>query len=812
MSDLKIFQRKAVAEAVALLSEGRPPVLAAGDPSAVVDHPRALLLEAPTGAGKTRMAGTIASRLCEIDKVVWFWFAPFAGVVGQASDVLRERFAGLRVRDIKSDRSLEELRPGDIYPVTWQAVAVREESTRLVNRPDESRLALPELIRQARVQGNRVGMVVDESHHGLQAGGVAADFVRTTLCPDHIVLVTATPDDADVEAFRRACGLPRISRISISRQDVVDEGLIKPNVRVVAFAPPAGGLAAPVDFARTAIRFGVDAHRAIALALGEAGYSVTPLMLVQVDSSPGSVELARATLQEFGIDPASIAVHTAAEPDPDLLAIASDENVQVLIFKMAVALGFDAPRAWTLVSMRRSRNIDFGVQVLGRVLRVDSRLFGLDLPTGLDRAYAFVADPDVQDGIISAADRINALTTDVRRVAPDAQLTLIQLVNSSATDLATSLAPSVHQDPLAKVPDEAGSTGQTIVVGMSVDEGNAADLFGIGRLPKAVRDSSAGSATVPQAIRYPLRQDIHLPNALLTERFPRAEEAIMACVADTIDFGPAALQMLSRSGVSVVRRTAEAFTNGPDRLSRDEVLADLAVRNLVVGGQTALFENDHVNGRSLLPALARRLTVECRRAGIAEWISSPARAEEGVCRIVGSDPMLLRRAVRECLARNVEVVTAAALPSEIVSSSPLPRSRLNVYGVVPKGLNNWERAFVAVLDDDVSDTVTWWHRNEPRKPEAVSICAPGTRYNYYPDFVVGVRGRRSEHSVILVETKHQTNSEDSMAKARAEHSQYGRVMMLTRTDAGQWWIVQYDHDREQVVRSHPFSIDRMINY
>lgn len=808
MSDLKKFQLAAVAEAVSLLTAGRGRAPRLGDPQAVLDQPRAILLEAPTGAGKTRMAGTIANRICEIDRTVWFWFAPFAGVVGQASDVLRERFAGLRVRDIRSDRAIEELRPGDIYPVTWQTVAVREEATRLVNRRDETRLALPDFVRQIRQEGNRIGIVVDESHHSLQAGGAAADFVRITLRPDHIVLVTATPDDADVEAFRRAANLPQISRISISRRDVVSEGLIKQNVRVVAFAPPASGLAAPVDFTRTAMRFGVDAHRAIGEALAAAGHAVTPLMLVQVDSSPDSVEVARKTLEAFGIDPTAIAVHTANEPDPDLLAIASDETIQVLIFKMAVALGFDAPRAWTLVSMRRSRNIDFGVQVLGRVLRVDSRLFGIELPPGLDRAYAFVADPDVQDGIISAADRINALTTDVQRVAPEAQMTLIQLVEpgespSSQTDLTVGPASADY---------ETAPSGRSAIIHVPVGTGSAADLFGIGRDPTVTR--SGGASTTPSngAVTYPFRTDLDAPTTLLTERFPRAEAAITSCVADRIDFGPAALQNLSRSGVSVVRRTAEAFSDGPDRLSRDEVLADLSVRNLVSGGQMALFENDHVNGRSLLPALTRRLEIECRRAGMADWISSPARVEEGVCRIIGSDPSLLRRAVRECLARNVEVAATAPLPLTISAATPLPRSRLNVYGVFPVGLNNWERAFAAMLDDDVTNTVLWWHRNEPRKPESVSICAPGTRFNYYPDFVVGVRGRGTDDGVLLVETKHQTNSEDSMAKARAEHARYGRVMMLTRTEAGQWWIVQYDHDREQVVRSHTFSVDRMVSY
>ena len=40
-----------------------------------------------------------------------------------------------------------------------------------------------------------------------------------------------------------------------------------------------------------------------------------------------------------GFTERQIAVHTANEPDPDLLALANDEEREVLIFKMAVALG-----------------------------------------------------------------------------------------------------------------------------------------------------------------------------------------------------------------------------------------------------------------------------------------------------------------------------------------------------------------------------------------------------------------------------------------------------------------------------------------
>ena len=45
----------------------------------------------------------------------------------------------------------------------------------------------------------------------------------------------------------------------------------------------------------------------------------------------------------------------------------------MLIFKVAVALGFDAP-LFALVSMRGAKDTDFGIQVVGRILRVHHRL------------------------------------------------------------------------------------------------------------------------------------------------------------------------------------------------------------------------------------------------------------------------------------------------------------------------------------------------------------------------------------------------------------------------------------------------------
>lgn len=832
---LKRYQERATSEACAILTAGRLPVSIVDDPSAPADQTRCVLLEAPTGSGKTVMAGTILHLVGRRDRVLWLWVAPFAGVIGQAADVLRAEFPDLRVRDVYRDRSIADLRPNDVYVTTWGAVAAEDAASRQVRNPSETVASLDQILAVARAEGFRIGVAVDEAHHGLMNARVATAFVKTVLRPDYVILITATPDDRDVERFRLAAELPEVSRVSVSRSDAVAAGLIKPGVRAVAFAPAATGLEAPVDYARTALRYGVDAHRGITRALHAAGHAITPLMLVQVDSADGSVAAARRALEDFGIPSGAIAVHTHDEPDPDLLAITHDEEIEVLIFKMAVALGFDAPRAWTLVSMRRSRDVDFGIQVLGRVLRVDRRLQGVDLAhTGLEYGYCFVADPDVQDGIISAAEKLNALRTDIQRVAPELQLMLLRLTAATASGIdrlgrasPQDLTPMMQRGAKASAvavsaePSNGGDAGgwdrslhQAVAYTIAADAPQSVDLFGFGA-PVGIAAAPRQGFRIRRAADgqvYPLRTDVERPCAFRREQFPEDERDVAACVGDTIAFDPASLQALTRQGVAVVRRTADLFADGGSALSRDEVVAELAVWKLLDDGQTALFEDDYINGQSLLPVLMQRLAEECRRAGLTHWLANDERLEEGVLRILGSYPQLLRRALRECLARRVETREAAPLPAELVALDRLARSRLNLYGVVPPGLNGWERQFASWLDDDTTGTICWWHRNEPRTPHSIAICAPGTRYNFYPDFAIGVRGRATPDRVLLVETKYHVESKDSMAKARSTHKDYGSVMMLTQADGGQWWTVRYDADREQVVRHQPLATSRLVRF
>ncbi len=140
-------------------------------------HNGCVLIQAPTGSGKTMMAGMIAEEFAREAKIVWFWFTPFAGLVDQASIALKKQFGGFRVRDIQGDRRATGTRSGDVFVSTWAAVAANNEKARRLRRDGDLSLSLDALIPSLRELGFHIGVVVDEAHHTFSGATEAVRFI-----------------------------------------------------------------------------------------------------------------------------------------------------------------------------------------------------------------------------------------------------------------------------------------------------------------------------------------------------------------------------------------------------------------------------------------------------------------------------------------------------------------------------------------------------------------------------------------------------------------------------------------------------------
>lgn len=539
--------------------------------AAISEHGK-VLLEAPTGSGKTLIAGHIVERLSASEAVVWFWFAPFKGITGQTVSTLRAELPGLRLRELSEDRQASNSKSGDVFVTTWQTVATKVRDNRNVHRPAELNQTVEQLVRGLRGKNLRVGVVVDEAHHGFfGASGEtqAMRFFREVLRPEYTILVTATPDDSDIARFKQSLGVERLNRITIGRKEPVDEGLIKEGIKCVAyFAPPGQELL--IDYEEVALRDGVALHNKLKEELKSLGVDLTPLMLVQVDSKDKSVARAKERLLALGFNESQIAVHTADEPDSGLLALANDEQREVLVFKMAVALGFDAPRATTLVSMRAARDEDFGVQLVGRILRVHRRLQGRarakKLPEMLRYGYVFLAEAEAQVGLDLAGQRINRLQTEYARVSPTTAVVYIggkvhvQVLGEGGQFqlLPTAAPPSFYTTSVTPEGEPVPPTGDATTFMLDFFSGNysSQDLFPNETTPPVV----VGIPLIPgqKVFSYHVRENV--PLRFKTHRIsPNNEVTEEECAQKFMISTREVLQALIAK-VKVEKRTLEVFT------------------------------------------------------------------------------------------------------------------------------------------------------------------------------------------------------------------------------------------------------------
>lgn len=828
---LKPFQQRAVDSAVRVFEHLRVTLDAAGagggDPTsrATAIHGNGyLLIEAPTGAGKTLMAGSIVERASANDRVVWFWFAPFKGVVEQSASFLREQFGGLRVRSLAEDRNPEGGRAGDVYVTTWQMVATRVRDRRSVRQTGEQNPSIDDLIASLKEQGLRIGCVVDEAHHGFHGETQAAVFFRQVLDPDYTVLVTATPDDEDLKDLaQRMQVVGSIHRISVSRADAVgpgpEAGLIKAGIKAVAWRADEGD-AELVDFEEVALRDGARLHGVLKGALERARINLVPLMLVQVDSSPRSTDRAKEKLKRLGFTDAQIAVHTSDEPDPSLLAIANDESREVLIFKMAVALGFDAPRAWTLVSMRAARDEDFGVQLVGRVLRVHRRCQGVVLPEELRYGYVLLADIEAQSGLDRAGQRINRIQTAYAAISPTTVVVQVgnrTLVQQTGADGQTTLIP-VPPDGAVFVPPPR------LFVPVEPEPGEAPSLFAPG--PEGRSEAGLHAAEAPGAgfagalaaalrappprgaYRYPLRSDV--PTQFSTQDLPEdvdidADEIAHHFLASDGELFAAVNRM---KGLKVNRLTLEIFTQQTQlELGFQPPSPDQARRE----AQSHMLKLGFVSAKELRKALQSRLRLMLSDKGFPDAGDSEVI---GRCldMLIAARPELLKDAHRRAAARAATVMNAAALPEAMESDVPLAVSRLNVYRVFPShDLNTWERQFGEYLDNDESGTVLWWHRNQPHKDWSVNVLMENGR-GFFPDFVVGIRDRVTLDGGMLADTKHAWETSPEYPKLLAEHARYGRAVILTKhAEKPGWHVVGLDRSGRPTIE-RPFRLSEAARY
>lgn len=328
------------------------------------------IFKAPTGSGKTLMMAEFMMRLIDsrIDgkKLSYIWLA-VNKLHDQSRNSLKKYYEnkGLGLRcSYYEDLEDRKIKENEILFLNWASINKKDNVYVRANERDNN---LTHVINKTKEEGRTIILVIDESHRNADTD-ISRELIEE-IGPKITIEVSATPQLKGV--FRG---------VEIELKDVKDEGMVK---KEVAINPNFENFKIDKKIAdKTAdeiiIEAGLKKRAELAKLYQAEGSNINPLMLIQIpDNKQGLADKKDYIVQlltKYGIstENGKLAIYLSDKDNKvNLENIEKNENeVEVMIFKQAIAVGWDCPRAQVLVLFREWKSMVFSIQTIGRIMRM----------------------------------------------------------------------------------------------------------------------------------------------------------------------------------------------------------------------------------------------------------------------------------------------------------------------------------------------------------------------------------------------------------------------------------------------------------
>lgn len=348
------------------------------------------VFKAPTGSGKTLMIAETLKRLVTERKdesgLSFIWIS-VNQLHDQSKQKLEKYYENSRVLKCSEFEDLENKKIGknEILFFNWQSI---NKSGNIFIRENEQDNNLSNIVTNTKDDGREIILIIDESHHTAKAEK-SKEVIRD-IAPKVTIEVSATPQIREVSRI-----------VEVDFQAVKEEGMIKREVAINSGIDKETINGKSTD--EFIIECALKKRTELLKAYKKEGANINPLVLIQLpDAKAGVLDKKEDIIQKLRdkfkitVENRKLAVYLSDKDNKiNLENIEKPDNeTEVLIFKQAIALGWDCPRSSILVLFRDWKSIVFSIQTIGRIMRMPE--FRHYETEELNKGYVFTNLSDIE--------------------------------------------------------------------------------------------------------------------------------------------------------------------------------------------------------------------------------------------------------------------------------------------------------------------------------------------------------------------------------------------------------------------------------
>lgn len=373
-----------------------------------------IVLQAPTGSGKTIIMGEFLEKLFENNSQNYkpyglsvIWASIGKGELHKQSYKklikIFQNFPKAVLADECFENSTNELEKGMVAVINWEALNKSDKDGKAINTLTKSGdyPSFYDRIEKSKEKGNKIVLIVDESHIGSSSES-ATQGIKDKIRADLVIEMSATPDEKKLppepteqeiieQIDDEKISIDFLKKViscfwlKIDKAEVIKSQLLKKKV-IINNEIQKNNPEIETEENRTLTQIILDLAikkqeeiRALynIEASNSKGEPINPLILIQLPNGVEGTYLKTEIIDYLGTkgktkENGKLARWLYGEKDEALLKDIDNNScgVEFLIFKEALATGWDCPRANILLKYRETGSETFEIQTIGRILRM----------------------------------------------------------------------------------------------------------------------------------------------------------------------------------------------------------------------------------------------------------------------------------------------------------------------------------------------------------------------------------------------------------------------------------------------------------